>query len=119
MTGHNPRSWSWSNDRLVTWGGWANNLLLKFLLDKHGYGTTSSFDAFALEGIKEREEINPDTISELVRNSSINLSLREAEKFREPSKYYRYLSTALNTEEAESAIPITEFTQWLNDCKIF
>ncbi|MEI7671277.1 MAG: SNF2-related protein, partial [Deltaproteobacteria bacterium] len=116
MTGHNPRNWSWSSVRLVTWGGWANNLLLKYLLDQHGYGTASSFDAFALEGIKEREEINPEIISELVRNFSIHFSLREAEKFREPSRFYRYLSTTLRTKEAESSVPITEFTQWLNDC---
>lgn len=116
MTGHNPRSWSWNNDRLVTWGGWVNNLLLKFLLEQHGYGKASGFDAFALEGISKRDEINPEAISELVRNSGIHLSLREAEKFRDPSKYYQYLSTALKTKEAEGAIPIPEFTQWLNDC---
>lgn len=116
MTGHNPHIWSWSNDRLVTWGGWANNLLLKYLIDRHGYGTVSIFDAFALEGIKEREEITPASISELVGNSGITLSLREAEKFREPSKFYHYLSTTLMTKEAESAVPIAEFTQWLKDC---
>jgi ATP-dependent helicase Lhr and Lhr-like helicase len=116
MTGHNPRRWFWSNNRLVTWGGWANNLLLKFLLNRHGYGTATSFDAFALEGMKERAEINPETISKLVRDSGINLSLREAEKFREPSGFYHYLSTALKTKEAESAVPVTEFTQWLNGC---
>jgi len=118
MTGHDPRIWSWTNDRLVTWGGWVNNLLLKFILEQHGYGTISSFDAFALEGIEinKKDEINPDAISAFVRNAEIHLSLREAEKFREPSRFYQYLSTNLKTKESESAIPVPEFTQWLNEC---
>lgn len=120
MTGHNPRVWSWTNDRLVTWGGWVNNLLLKFLIEQHGYGTVSSFDAFALEGIgiNKKDKINPDAISALVRNTGIHLSLQEAEKFREPSRFYQYLSPNLKTKESESAIPIPEFTWWLNECLI-
>jgi len=120
MTGHNPRVWSWTNDRLVTWGGWVNNLLLKFLIEQHGYGTVSSFDAFDLEGIgiNKKDKINPDAISALVRNTGINLSLREVEKFREPSRFYQYLSPNLKTKESESAIPIPEFTWWLNECLI-
>lgn len=116
LTDNDPRSWRFSNGRLITWGGWDNNLLLTYLLPKHGLGSPTGFDGFGLDGLSEENIATPGAIKEIVEQYGINLQLKQAEKFREATRYYGYLSTALKTKEALDAVPINEFRQWLEVC---
>lgn len=116
LTGNDPRTWCWSNGRLVTWGGWDNNLLLTYLLPKHGLGTATGFDGFGLDGLTEHDGLNPETIAGIVEQHGFDLQLKQAEKFRDPSKFYSCLSTAMRAKEAMGAVPTPEFNQWLKEC---
>lgn len=116
LSGIDPRAWSWNEGRLVTWGGWENNLLLSYLLPKHGLGNPSGFDGFGLDGLMEDENLTPTEIADLIRQHRLNLQLKEAEKFREPTRFYSYLGTAMKTREAMGAVPVAAFEQWLAEC---
>jgi ATP-dependent helicase Lhr and Lhr-like helicase len=116
LTGSDPSTWYWSKGRLVTWGGWDNNLLLTYLMPKHGLGTPTGFDGFGIDGLTELDGISPEGLADIVSNHGVDLKLKQAEKFRESSRYYSYLSTAMKTQEALGAVPMPEFTQWLEVC---
>lgn len=118
LTGNDPHSWFWSNGRLITWGGWGNNLLLTYLLPKHGFGTPTGFDGFGIDGLAEHDGITPESIGEIVGKYGLDLQLKQAEKFREPTRFYGYLSNSMKTQEAQGAVPMLEFTQWLEECVV-
>lgn len=116
LTDNDPRCWMWNNGRLVTWGGWDNNLLLSYLLPKHGLGAPTGFDGFGLDGLAGDDRITPETIADIVNQYGLDLQLKQAEKFREPTKFYNYLSAAMKIREALGAAPMPEFTEWLQEC---
>lgn len=116
LTGSDPSSWIWSNDRLITWGGWDNNLLLTYLLPKHGLGSPTGFDGFGIDGLTESDDLTPKTVADVVSLHGFDLKLKQAEKFRDPTRFYSYLSTAMKTIESVGAVPMIEFLQWLKDC---
>ena len=116
LTGNDPSTWFWSKGRLVTWGGWDNNLLLTYIFSKHGLGTPTGFDGFGIDGLAELDGISPEGIAAIVDNYGFDLKLKQAEKFRESSRYYSYLGTAMKTHESLGAVPMPEFTKWLEEC---
>lgn len=117
LTGNDPRNWLWRDGRLVTWGGWDNNLLLTYLLPKYGLDAPTGFDGFGLDGLLlAHGSISPKKIADFVTQDGINLQLKQAEKFREATRFYGYLSTTMKTRESFGAVPVVEFTQWLEEC---
>jgi len=115
LTGYDPRFWYWDGDRLVTWGGTDNNQLLVYLFNKHGLGSPSGYDAFAILGLDGSEDVDPERVAELV-SDGLDLPLKNAEKFRESTRFYRLLGAHLKSIEASGAVPAEEFNHWLRDC---
>lgn len=118
IAGHDPSSWELDGDRLITWGGAENNQLLASILNQSGITDQASGDEYGITGIPEDEEITPAKVLEwtIPIMQSQNLPAKIAAQFCDRSRYFLYLSSEMQEEEAQKSIPFPGFINWLQDC---
>lgn len=118
IAGHDPRSWELDGDRLTTWGGADYNQLLAAILLQAGITGHASGDEYGISGIPNGEEIIPGKVLEWAKPilQSQNLPTKVAAQFCDRSRYFSYLSSEMQGEEAQKSIPVPGFINWLQEC---
>jgi len=89
--GYDPRYWSFEGNRLTTWGGSDYNQLLAIILKRYGVAKNISADEYCIIG-------------------------KDALKFCDRTRFFRYLSNDMQAEEAFRSIPFDGFLNWLQEC---
>ncbi len=112
-----PRIWSKTGSQIKTWGGLNNNRLICILYLLSG-GTYSLMpDDFSISGLGNNYEISPKIVYEWIMDELLNnLSVKEANVFRKPTRYYSKLSKDLKRGEALNSIPVKPFIDWIKLC---
>ncbi len=120
LMNQNPRVWIRDGNRINTWGGYDNNQLLLLLITMSRAVVSLYADSLGIANIPQDFNINPAIVYEWVKQTDFEkkITLEQAEKFKEPSKYYKMLSRELKAVESYRSLPIENFMKWLKDCEI-
>lgn len=114
-----PSEWTFKDRRLYTWGGMAYNALLLIILRKMIPSSAMSADAFCVSGIPIGTQVDPCKVHIYAEKifSSGQIGYKEANQFRQPTKYFLKLSKNLQKKEAINSVPIQGFLNWLKECE--
>lgn len=116
--GYDPRYWSFEGNRLTTWAGSDYNQLLAIILKRYGVAKNISADEYCIIGISEDFEVSLHQIQTWAEElmHSQNIPAKDALKFCDRTRFFRYLSNDMQAEEAFRSIPFDGFLNWLQEC---
>lgn len=118
LSGEDPSVWTQHGLHLTTWGGWHFNQLLAVLLQHNGLGDASA-DSLGIHVFSFDAEVSPALALDLAQKArdSDALPVRLIRSFRDPTPFFSYLSSEMQTLEIRRAVPWDGFIQWLSECK--
>ncbi|MBT3312297.1 MAG: DEAD/DEAH box helicase [Desulfobacula sp.] len=118
MGDHDPHSWEYEGNRIITWGGADYNRLLTIILKMEGITSNAQPDEYGINGIPDGAEITPSQILEWTQliQQSESLPAKGISQFCERSRYFSYLSSEMQEKEAQRSVPFQGFIKWLQEC---
>jgi len=116
-SGEDPRTWRRQGDRLTTWGGMTYNTLIAAVLKVGGFDDKLRVDEFGISGFKTAEINKPSQVMQVAaKKNNAQLPAKWASKFREPTRFLSAMSSSLQNDEAQRAVPFQSFKAWLKEC---
>jgi len=117
--GYDPAFWVIEGNRLTTWGGSDYNKLLAIVLERTGQSHNLSPDEYGITGISREVDISPHLVHSWTNDLmySQDIPVKDAIKFCDKSRFFNYLSSEMQAEEAFRSIPFPGFLSWLRECK--
>jgi hypothetical protein len=115
--GYDPRVWRRFGNRLITWGGAANNCILADMLAANGLAQKPKAAEFEIRASSFRE-FDLNHLRELGYATSAMATTKGllGRYFVQPSRYYSSLSPEAKRREAINSIPYPAFLRWLRSC---